>query len=68
MAVGDRVLLFKSRLRLFPSKLKYKWMGPFLITKVFVDGAIDLENKQDERFKVIGQMIMDLSREYRECL
>ncbi|TMW96089.1 hypothetical protein EJD97_007940 [Solanum chilense] len=56
--IGDRVLLFKSRLRLFLSKLKSKWTGPFLITKVFTDGAVYLENKEDERFIVIGQRIM----------
>ena len=39
-AVGDLVLLFNSRLCLFPSKLKSKWMGPFLITKVFPHGEL----------------------------
>ncbi|XP_021768942.1 uncharacterized protein LOC110733233 [Chenopodium quinoa] len=29
--VGDKVLLFNSRLRLFPGKLKSKWSGPFVI-------------------------------------
>ena len=32
--VGDLVLLFNSRLFLFLGKLKSKWTGPFLITKV----------------------------------
>ncbi|KAK4718137.1 hypothetical protein R3W88_016475 [Solanum pinnatisectum] len=32
--VGDLVLLFNSRLHLFPRKLKSKWTGPFLVTKV----------------------------------
>ena len=32
--VGDLVLLFNSRLCFFPGKLKSKWIGPFLITKV----------------------------------
>ena len=30
--VGDLVLLFNSRLRLFPGKLKSKWTGPYLVT------------------------------------
>ena len=28
---GDQVLLFNSRLRLFPGKLKSKWSGPFTV-------------------------------------
>ena len=28
---GDQVLLFNSRLRLFPRKLKSKWSGPFTV-------------------------------------
>nr|GEZ33230.1 reverse transcriptase domain-containing protein [Tanacetum cinerariifolium] len=33
--VGDRVLLFNSRLKIFLGKLKTCWSGPFTITKVF---------------------------------
>nr|GFC84167.1 reverse transcriptase domain-containing protein [Tanacetum cinerariifolium] len=32
--VGDRVLLFNSRLKFFSGKLKTRWSGPFTITKV----------------------------------
>jgi len=55
--VGDRVLLFNSRLRLFPGKLKSKWTGPFLLTKVLSHGAVELENKDGKRFLVNGQRI-----------
>ncbi|XP_070668972.1 uncharacterized protein [Malus domestica] len=37
---GQKVLLFDSRLRLFPHKLRSKWIGPFVITNVFTHGAI----------------------------
>ncbi|XP_060202255.1 uncharacterized protein LOC132630709 [Lycium barbarum] len=30
---GDHVLLFNSRLQLFPGKLKSKWFGPFEVTQ-----------------------------------
>ena len=43
-ADGDLVLLFNSRLHLFLGKLKSKWTGPFLITKVFPHGEVELEN------------------------
>ena len=39
--VGDLVLLFNSRLRLFPGKLKSKWTGLFLITKVFPHNEVE---------------------------
>ena len=32
--LGKKVLLFNSRLKLFPGKLKSKWSGPFVINKV----------------------------------
>ncbi|GKC26091.1 reverse transcriptase domain-containing protein [Tanacetum coccineum] len=38
--VGDRVLLFNSRLKIFSGKLKTRWSGPFTITKVFPYGTI----------------------------
>ncbi|KAL4363559.1 hypothetical protein GQ457_04G016710 [Hibiscus cannabinus] len=31
---GQQVLLFNSRLKPFPGKLKFRWSGPFEITKV----------------------------------
>ena len=34
-AAGQQVLLFNSRLKLFPGKLKSRWSGPFTVTKVF---------------------------------
>jgi len=38
---GDMVLLFNSKLRLFPGKLKSRWSGPFKITKVQPNGAVE---------------------------
>lgn len=40
--VGQSVLLFNSRFKLFPGKLKSRWSGPFTITKVFPYGAIEV--------------------------
>nr|GEW64536.1 reverse transcriptase domain-containing protein [Tanacetum cinerariifolium] len=33
--IGDRVLLFNSRLKIFSGKLKSRWSGPFTISHVF---------------------------------
>ncbi|XP_021746466.1 uncharacterized protein LOC110712324 [Chenopodium quinoa] len=41
--VGDKVLLFNSRLRLFPSKLKFKWSGPFVVLKTTPYGSFELD-------------------------
>ena len=55
--VGDLVLLFNSRLRLFPGKLKSKWTGPYLVTQLFPHGAVELETKEGVRCKVNGHRI-----------
>ncbi|CAM8954186.1 unnamed protein product [Rhodiola kirilowii] len=56
--VGQRVLLFSSRLRLMPGKLRSKWTGPFTIARVFNHGALELENPRDgSRFVVNGQRV-----------
>ncbi|XP_075475702.1 uncharacterized protein LOC142509826 [Primulina tabacum] len=38
---GENVLLYNSRLRLFPGKLKSRWSSPFVISKVYPSGAVD---------------------------
>nr|GEY54772.1 reverse transcriptase domain-containing protein [Tanacetum cinerariifolium] len=40
--VGDQVLLFKSRLKIFSEKIKTRWSGPFTITQVFPYGTVEL--------------------------
>ncbi|XP_070040742.1 uncharacterized protein [Nicotiana tomentosiformis] len=54
---GDRVLLFNSRLRMFPGKLKSKWSGPFEVVHVTPFSALDLKNKNDEVFRVNGHRV-----------
>ena len=54
--VGDKVLLFNSRLRLFPGKLRSRWSGPFEILQVMPHGAIELKNGE-RTFKVNGQRV-----------
>ena len=55
--VGELVLLFNSRLKLFPGKLRSHWSGPFEITKVFQSGAVEIKNKSNEIFTVNGQRL-----------
>ena len=35
---GDQVLLYDSKLDLFPSKLKTRWTRPFTIQEVYLNG------------------------------
>mgnify|MGYP004711024427 CR=1 FL=1 len=46
--VGQKVLLYNSRLRLFPGKLKARWSGPFEVTQVFPYGAVEVVNARNE--------------------
>ncbi|TMX03631.1 hypothetical protein EJD97_015189 [Solanum chilense] len=55
--IGDFMLLYNSRLRLFLGNLKSKWTDPFLITKVISHGVVELENKDRAKFIVNGQRI-----------
>ncbi|GJV79956.1 reverse transcriptase domain-containing protein [Tanacetum coccineum] len=49
--VGDRVLLFNSRLKIFSGKLKSRWSGPFTITQVFPYGTVELSQANGPNFK-----------------
>nr|GEY66237.1 reverse transcriptase domain-containing protein [Tanacetum cinerariifolium] len=55
--VGDRVLLFKSRLKIFSGKLKTRWTGPFTITQVFPYGTVELSQTDGPNFKVNGHIL-----------
>ena len=41
--VGDKVLIFNSKLKLFLGKLRSRWSGPFTITSVTPYGAIGVQ-------------------------
>ncbi|KAL0886173.1 hypothetical protein Bca101_010156 [Brassica carinata] len=56
---GDQVLLYNSRLKLFPGKLKSRWSGPFVIKEVRPYGAIVLWNKDGGDFTVNGQRLKE---------
>ena len=51
---GQQVLLFNSRLKLFPGKLKSRWFEPFVITQVFPYSSVELMHLERGRFKVNG--------------
>ncbi|XP_043700375.1 uncharacterized protein LOC122651111 [Telopea speciosissima] len=56
--VGDKVLLYNSRLHLFPSKLRSRWVGPYIVKSVFRHGAIEILNPSTKAVsKVNGQRL-----------
>ncbi|CAN6723349.1 unnamed protein product [Malus baccata var. baccata] len=57
-SIGQKVLLFNSRLRLFPGKLRSKWIGPFVITNISSYGAIQIQSlKTGHEFQVNGHRL-----------
>nr|GEX50242.1 reverse transcriptase domain-containing protein [Tanacetum cinerariifolium] len=55
--IGDRVLLFNSRLKNFSGKLKPRWYGPFNISHVFSYGTVKLSQPDGPNFKVNGHRL-----------
>ncbi|CAM9000219.1 unnamed protein product [Rhodiola kirilowii] len=56
--LGQKVLLFSSRLRLMPGKLRSRWTGPYIVVKVYNHGALELRGPEGgESFKVNGQRV-----------
>ncbi|XP_013660823.1 uncharacterized protein LOC106365859 [Brassica napus] len=54
---NDRVLLFNSKLKLFPGKLKSRWSSPFTIKEVRPYGAVVLMDPNGRESVVNGQRL-----------
>ncbi|XP_074290367.1 uncharacterized protein LOC141617091 [Silene latifolia] len=54
--IGELVILFNSRFKLFSGKLKSKWSGPFTVVRVFPYGLVEVTDG-DQAFKVNGQQL-----------
>nr|GEV99276.1 hypothetical protein [Tanacetum cinerariifolium] len=61
--IGDKVLLFNSRLRIFYGMLKSRWSGPFTISHVFPYGTVELSQPDGPNFKANGHMLKHYFRE-----
>nr|GEW80629.1 reverse transcriptase domain-containing protein [Tanacetum cinerariifolium] len=55
--IGDSVLLFNSRLKIFSRKLKSRWSGPFTISHVYPYGTVELAQPDGPNFKVNGHRL-----------
>ncbi|CAN6577156.1 unnamed protein product [Malus baccata var. baccata] len=65
--IGQKVLLFNSRLRLFPGKLRSRWVGPFVVTNIFPYGAVEIRStKTGNVFKVNGHKLKPYYESFAE--
>ena len=55
--IGDRVLLYNSRLKLFSRKLESRWSGPYTVISITQYGAIGVKSSSGGEFKVNGQRL-----------
>ncbi|KAK4337877.1 hypothetical protein RND71_042364 [Anisodus tanguticus] len=61
----DDVLLFNSRLKLFPSELKLKWPGPFQVLSVSPNSLMELKSGDGtQTFRVNGHRV----KHYHGCI
>ena len=54
---GEQVLLYNSRLKLFPGKLKSRWSSPYTVVVSTPFGAVTLKTNSGSEFKVNGQRL-----------
>jgi hypothetical protein len=52
--VGEKVILYRSRLRFFAGKLLSKWERPFIIEEVYRSGAIKIASLKDSTTQVVN--------------
>ena len=55
--VGEQVLLYNSRLKLFPGKLKSRWSGPYIVITRIPFRVVTLKDEFGSEFKVNGQIL-----------
>ena len=65
--LNQKVWLFNSKLLLFSNKLRSRWDGLFIMTQVFLHGAIELTDpKQKNIFKINGQCLKSYLEEIND--
>ncbi len=54
-SIGEKVLLFQSKVKLFPGKLRSRWTGPHEVVRVYLHGAVEVRDLTTRGiFKVNG--------------
>ena len=64
---GQRVLLYDSKLHIFPGKLKLRWIAPFIIHQVHSNGVVELLNSNTtDTFKVNGHHLKPFMESFNQ--
>ncbi|KAJ9536316.1 hypothetical protein OSB04_un000496 [Centaurea solstitialis] len=53
---GDKVLMYQTRFKFSPGKLKSRWIGPYVVLKEYPSGYVDLMTERGA-FKVNGHRL-----------
>ncbi|KAJ9170374.1 hypothetical protein P3X46_018486 [Hevea brasiliensis] len=65
--VGQKVLLYNSRLKLMPGKLRSRWIGPFVVTNVFPYSAVEIQSLGTNKvFKANGHRLKAFYEGFQE--
>ena len=65
--IGQKVLLFNTRLRLFPGKLRSRWIGPYIVTNVFAHGVVIIKScDTSKECKVNGHQLKHYYENFKE--
>ncbi|XP_038895994.1 uncharacterized protein LOC120084171 [Benincasa hispida] len=68
LVIGQKALLFNSRLRLFLGKLKSRWSGLFIIKTIFPYGTVEITREDGTNaFKVNDQRVNPYFEDGLEC-
>ena len=55
--IEELVLLYNSKPRLFPGKLKSRWSGPYIVVATTPFGVVTLKTNYENEFKVNGHKL-----------
>ncbi len=62
------MFLFYSRLKHFPGKLRSRWIGLFIVTNVFSNGAVETQSLiTNKAFKVNGHRLQSYYEGFHVC-
>ncbi|GJS07847.1 reverse transcriptase domain-containing protein [Tanacetum coccineum] len=65
--VGDNVLLFNSRFKMHPGKLKSRWYGSNVVKTVYLYGTIEIIDRNGISFKVNRQRLKKYHDEHTDA-
>ena len=52
--VGQKVLLYNSRIGLMSGKLRSKWIGPFVVNNIFPYGTVEIKSESTDKSFVVN--------------